>query len=196
MQLDFDEERHTYTLTDGITDEILPSVTQILKAEGFMNYTCDDGWYMERGSHVHRMIELHMTDSLNEETLDPMLRPYLTAFRAFEAATGFLTQGMELPLWHPIYHYAGKPDLWGPIDNRLTLIDVKTGSPAKWHTIQLAAYFELLRTEGIAVKNAANLYLAEDGSFKYVQIKSKDINDCRNVFLSALTIFKWKKENL
>lgn len=200
MYLDFDAEKHRYTLTDGITDEALPSVTQILSAEGFIiSHNNNSDWHMEKGRFVHSMIELHLKGVLDEDTLDPFLRPSLEAFRQFQVATGFSVQGFETPLYYPhqYYMYAGTPDMWGTLNGVQTLVDVKSGGPAKWHVLQLAAYHELLRINGHEIKQAANLYLSNDGKYSLSKpLSARELRIFFQVFLCAVTTYKWKKENL
>lgn len=196
MYLNFDAQKHLYILTDGITDEVLPSVTQILSAEGFIPNNGSE-WHMEKGSHVHKMIELYLQGVLDEDTLDPLLSPYLQGFRQFQADSGIEIQGVETPMYHPQYLYAGTPDIWGSLNNVSTLIDVKTGSAAKWHLLQLAAYCGLLQSNGGWIRQAANLYLSETGGYTMSKpLGMKELTHCMQVFLSALTLYKWKKENL
>lgn len=159
----FNSDKHVYTL-DGVA---LPSVTSILKAEGLMgDMQFATEWHMDRGTHVHRTIELYLSGTLNEETLDPQLRPYLSAFKAFMAATGFEVYGYETQMFHPMYRYAGTPDLWGLLDGKLTVFDIKTGVSAAWHKAQCGAYVFLIEAGTMylppprTVSQAGCLYLA------------------------------------
>ena len=185
----FNPETHTYSL-DGV---ILPSVTTILKAEGLMNHfdTGDSEWYMSRGSHIHKAIELYLRGRLDENALDPALRFYLVGFKAFMSLTGFRVEGIEAPKYHPTHLYAGTPDIWG---NGI-LIDIKSGTPARWHNLQLAAYAGLLNESGHPIREAYVLYLSGNGKISVSKsLKSKEIRHGLSVFLSALTIYKYKQE--
>jgi hypothetical protein len=79
MMITFDPDTHTYTL-DGQT---VPSVTQVLQAMGFVDST----WFTEesrtRGKYVHRIIELHINQELDESTVDDSLAGYFGAFKLF-----------------------------------------------------------------------------------------------------------------
>jgi len=79
-----------------------------------VKYFCDD-WYKEKGKYVHEMAELYRQGRLDEDTLDEQLKPYLDALKKFER---------EAP------HVKG-------------IIDYKSGTFAKWHLLQTAAYREL-----------------------------------------------------
>jgi len=109
----FEAKTHIYTLQPS--GQVIPSVTQIIEAR----YFCDP-WYAEKGKAIHRMVELYLNDDLLEDSISPQeggfdLRPYLEAFKLFQA---------EAP------HVRG-------------VIDVKSGQMEKWHFLQVCAYREL-----------------------------------------------------
>lgn len=105
----FDEATHTYS-HNGV---ILPSVTQILQAEGFINTAFYDEWSRDKGSMVHLAIKYDLSGELDEETLDEEIRPYLAAFRKFMRESGLKIEKNEIPGINTIYNYAGTPDLIG-----------------------------------------------------------------------------------
>ena len=47
---------------------------------------------------------------------------------------------METPYYSAEYDLAGTPDRIGTIAGRDVVLDIKSGPPASWHGIQLAAY--------------------------------------------------------
>ena len=72
--LEFDEDKHLFT----VNGEIIPSVTQILKREGFCpGLDFIDPWYLKRGSYVHKATELFDKGTLNEDSLSHEIMPYL-----------------------------------------------------------------------------------------------------------------------
>jgi hypothetical protein len=75
---------------------------------------CTDPYYLDRGKAVHKMVELYRKHDLDEESVGN-LQPYLDALKKFDREAG---------------------DLKG-------IFDYKTGQKAKWHALQLAAYYEL-----------------------------------------------------
>lgn len=107
--VEFDEARHVYTYQG----RALPSVTGILKAEGFIDTRFYNDWAREKGSFVHLAIEYHLAGELDEETLDPEIKPYLEAFKRFMAESGFKVNQSEVPQISTTHFYAGKPDLFG-----------------------------------------------------------------------------------
>jgi len=109
FEVGFDKEQHIYK-SNGI---VIPSVTQILLAEHFIDDTWFTEWAMNKGSHVHKAIHYDILDCLDEETLDDEIRPYLAAFRKFMKESGFKVERSEVPGINTTYGYAGTPDLVG-----------------------------------------------------------------------------------
>jgi hypothetical protein len=105
----FEREGHVYTL-NGLP---LPSVTGILKAEGFI----DDAFFTEesrvRGTYVHLATHYDDQGELDEDTLDPVIVPYVEAWRKFKRESGFIVEQSETPMASSSYHYAGTPDVIG-----------------------------------------------------------------------------------
>lgn len=106
----FEKEGHIYTLPDGSR---LPSITQILKEEGFIDTTWFDEWSRDKGSMVHLACHYDVTGELDEDSLDDEIRPYLKAFRKFMVESGFKVDKSEVPTANLTYGYAGTPDLVG-----------------------------------------------------------------------------------
>jgi hypothetical protein len=177
----YTDENHLYTL-DG---RPLSSTTGILKAEGFIDTT----WYNEdartRGSYVHLTCHLYDKGTLDIDTLDDALRPYLDAYIRFKAETGFEVVESEVPHYHPQYLYAGTPDKAGTMEGTDTLIDLKTGVIQSWTALQLASY-ELFYDRPM---KRFGVQLTDEGKYKMVPFT--DRTD-RNIFLSALAIHNWK----
>jgi hypothetical protein len=89
------------------------SVTQILKAEGFIDTTYYTEYGRERGSFVHLACHYDDIGDLDEYTLDPEIKPYLDAYRRFKAESGFIVERSESPMMSTKYLYAGTPDKVG-----------------------------------------------------------------------------------
>ena len=107
--IEFQEEGHIYTY-EG---QRLESVTGILKAEGFIDVTWYDDWSRDRGSYVHEARHLDDIGDLDEDTLDPVIVPYLEAWRKFKRESGFVVEQSEVPMASKDYRFAGKPDVIG-----------------------------------------------------------------------------------
>ena len=107
--VEFDRDKHEYR-HNGFR---LPSITQILSAEGIINtehYT-EDG--KKRGSLVHLACHLYDTCQISEEEIDEETEPYLRAWIAFKRDTGFMVKDSEKPLASKLYGFAGTPDRVG-----------------------------------------------------------------------------------
>ena len=107
--VDFQEEGHLYT-HEG---RPLPSVTQILKAEGFIDARFFDDWSRDRGSMVHLATAYDDAGDLDEDSLDPALIPYVEAWRKFRRESGFVTEASEVAMRSRLYNFAGTIDTVG-----------------------------------------------------------------------------------
>jgi len=190
-ELFFDPVEHAYT----VSGRRLPSVTQTLAP--LIDYSMVPKETLERarllGQAVHRMTELYDLDDLDMDALDDELKPYLTAWIKFRAETGFVPETIEKRLYHPTLRFAGTPDRSGLISGRRAVVDVKkmlTLGPVIG--IQLAAYQELYRVNGVTIEDRYALGLRADGTYRLQPFTDK--GDWP-VFLSLLTIRNWTEKN-
>ena len=109
FDVDFETEEHKYTYKG----KRLPSITQILKAEGFIDDTWYNDWARDKGSHVHAAVHYDILGTLDEDDLDPEIVPYLKAFRKFMKESGFKVEKSEVPGVNTVYGFAGTPDMVG-----------------------------------------------------------------------------------
>jgi hypothetical protein len=183
----FDPEKHLYTLDDGTT---LPSVTQILTAMNFIDTKWFDEWSRDKGSLVHLACHIDDTDELDDESLDPEIEPYLSAYRNFKRDSGFLVSSSEVPLASEIYRFAGTPDKFGTFrDATCAVIDIKSGAVAPWVSIQLEMY-KILKGSNY---RRYSLQLTKDGKYK---LKEWTDRQDRQIALSAVACNHWKQNNL
>jgi len=180
VTLTFDSETHIYK----VNGEVWPSVTQILKDMGFIDSRFFTEYARERGSLAHLIIKWHCQGVLDEDTVDPALRPYLDAWRLFVADTGFVSKQVEIPLCDTTYRFAGTPDNIGELYEIPSVIDYKTGAMSPVVGLQLAGY-ELLTGKRL---KRYGLQLTDTGKYKLTPFK--DRND-RQVFLAALACWNW-----
>ena len=161
--LTFDEKEHIYRLGD----EILPSVTEVIKGAGLAGDFMPDPWYLQRGSLVHAASALLDRNDLDESSLDPAIAGYVQGYRNFLKETGFVPEVIEVPRFNPKLMFAGTPDRVGRLDGEGIVLDLKTGvSRPRWHRLQTAAY--VLLSPEHPEKRAA-LYLAADGGYSLVE---------------------------
>jgi len=118
--VEFIADGHIYTdaPVDGF-GRSYPSVTTILKAEGFIDTRFYDDWSRDRGSMIHLATAYDDAGELDEENLDPVILPYLAAWRRFRKESGFIPEQIEPPMMSNTYRYAGTPDRIGELPGRI-----------------------------------------------------------------------------
>lgn len=194
--LQFDEATHRYTL-DGVE---LPSVTKILD-DVFDEYRSIDPETLrraqERGTAVHKACELHDMAQLDFSSVDETIAPYLEGYIKFVSETKFEHHAVEQKVVSRKYGYAGTLDRLGVLgkSKRRCQIDLKSAvSVSRSVGPQTAAYEQAAREEHwIEPKEIIDRYalqLRADGGYRLLPCKSPaDFS----VFLSALTIYKFKR---
>jgi hypothetical protein len=182
MMLTFDPEKHEYRL-NGV---VIPSITQILAGVGLIDTT----WFTEasrdRGTLVHRIIHWHLTGELDEDSVDPTLKPYFDAFLQFERDSKLTVEAIEKPMVSELYRFAGTPDIVGCQNGHNAVIDIKTGSIPAWVALQLAGQEILVNHPSI---ERFSLLLTGDGKYKLTPHRGRQD---RQLFLSALALYHWK----
>ncbi|MFA6142477.1 MAG: hypothetical protein WC738_04190 [Candidatus Omnitrophota bacterium] len=178
----------------------LPRVTEILRAEGLIDFSKVPQDIMERaqlfGTAVHSTTELWDKGTLNLMKLDPLLIPYLEGWKKFikDYGISFKPDEIERQLISIKWGFKGTPDRWPIVQGKRTLIDLKSSTAMYPSTsIQTAAYQILLEENGIKVQQRWGIQLNDKGIYKIIPYTK--LSD-RTVFLSALNLWKWKKENL
>lgn len=195
MTLAFQEDNHEYKL-DG---NIIPSVTQIIQGAGLINLDFIPKDLLEEkadlGKKVHKATELYDVDNLQIDDLHETLRNYLDQWIKFRRDYNFTPELIEVEYFHPLYRFAGRIDRVGEIGNKLSIIDIKTGTKQKTHAIQTAGYkilynYDRKKTE--QAKQRMIIYLSSD---KY-EVEINEVPTDENVFLAALTIYNYKRSTL
>ncbi len=182
----FDSLNHSYT--EG--EVSLPSVTTVLKAEGFYNPQMFAEGAADRGTLVHLITQ--QVDEGTKELKDFYLNPlygYLLAWAGFITDTGAEILDCEIIVGGTDQGCAGTVDRLALIRGQEYVLDIKSGAPMPWHAIQLAGYKFLL---GKPLRRMC-VYLKDTG--KYRANECKDRYD-ETVWKSALISYRWKKENV
>jgi hypothetical protein len=163
-EITLDEDTHKYTVDGRIID---PSVTGLLKAVGLIDGT----WFTEfgrlRGQLTHKAIKYFNDGELDEETVDPVLKPFFHGYLSFLADTGFVVVNSELIVYEPTLDYIGTLDLEGffPRNPKIQYIgDTKTGKMQDWTKYQLALY----RKARALPRRRFGLELHANGTYKIV----------------------------
>ncbi|MBF0336928.1 MAG: PD-(D/E)XK nuclease family protein [Nitrospirae bacterium] len=193
VDVSFDDATHTYTL-NGV---VQPSVTQILLAmELYKGHEFMTDEHATRGKYVHLACELLDRDDLDETDLDESLRGYVEAYKKFKVESGFKPELIEYRVCSRIYGFAGTLDRTGTINEIYCILDIKSGVKQPCDALQTAAYMVALGEEKGWEKKVRcqryALYLGKDETYKLEQHANHTDKD---VFLSALAVCKYKKEN-
>lgn len=94
---------------------------------------------------------------------------------------------LEETLKHQTLGYAGTLDFAGLVGQDFGVLDLKTGAPARWHSVQVCAYQKML---GRAAKQWL-LYLDPEGTYKQVAVKPSARDWA--AFQNALSVLQWRE---
>jgi CRISPR/Cas system-associated exonuclease Cas4 (RecB family) len=201
MILAYDDASHTYTL-DG---KPCPGVTTILKASGRVfsgNYKPE---HAAAGTAVHRATEemdlLGMSHEDYPETEQGKpFRKYLQAWQSFKEESGAAIIAVERLTWSGEHYYAGTMDriiLW----NGPALVDIKRGSKAAWHRLQLAAYIAAENERRMAddldlesIQKGADIYLKPTGRYSVQILQGFELEDAIQEWLEIVKNYHERKE--
>lgn len=167
----FTEEPHSY----HFRGRQVPSITGVIEATGNSEagYAFVDPATMEfareRGSAVDLAIQLWIEGDLDEATLDPIVVPYLNAYRRFVDETGWRTLALQPRVYDPETRIAATPDEVGWLHGRRTLCEWKATVPLpKSITLQVggcaAAWDATFPAEKLA--QARGIQLRSDGTYR------------------------------
>jgi len=179
-KLYFVEEDHKYYY-DGI---LIPSVTQVLKHSGYIDYSFVSEKYMNRGTAVHAITEL-VDQGINDYSLiAPEIVPFVSAYELFIAEMKPVYTDTESIVLGQIDSmlYAGTVDRVILENGAKRILDIKTGFFAKWHPMQIVAY---MIAEGL--NDGLDLYLLNSGEYKIRPIT--EVDKYKKLFTSALYKF-------
>ncbi len=176
---------HIYT----VDDKVYPGVTTIIH-EVYPGYPYPEG-AAERGHHVHLATQLFDEDDLDDGSLDPLVAGYLEGWKRFREEMDFQVKQIELKVHNSVYGYCGTIDRIGVFTDKgqkPCVLDVKSGVPEWWHSLQTMAYSLCLEEP----HNRASVYLSKEGKYKIVNhTRRQDMQD----WLCTLRCYQIKKEN-
>lgn len=199
---EFDEETHTYYYGNIR----LPGVTKILnewvttEIKGIFYYvhtqtgTAIDAetfeYAGERGRAIHDGAKLILERNIDWDTVDPLIISQLRQFEAWKKKHLTSPEPVicEIPMMSERYQYAGTSDILTPINETMSVIEIKTGAYAQV-AAQLAAYEQLYR-EYSGYKHKINLYVLDLSGKKYNFRQVKDAQ-AWPFFLNCLGKFKY-----
>ena len=143
-RLAFEPLTHTYALDDVQ----VPSVTQVLKASGLIDFSRIPDPILEaaraRGTAVHRAVHYFNEHDLKVDSFCadfPEYAGYLQSWMLMLETRHVVTVACERRVASPKHRYAGTIDWIGEIDGQGTILDFATGAPSDVaKNLQLAAY--------------------------------------------------------
>ena len=103
----------------------------------------------------------------------------------------------EQPVVSEIYAFGGQFDVYGVIDEKNELLDLKTGSGVyEEHYCQLGGYSILLKENGMRIDQIRilNIPRSIDKNFQEVVLSGRMIELAEEMFLDCLKIYNRKKE--
>lgn len=195
MNLSFDPGTHTYRM-NGV---VIPSVTQIIAP--VLNLSGTDSETLERarlfGIAAHKATELWDQGTLDMETLDPALIPYLEAWKRFRHEHEFEPEMIEYRVCHWQHRYAGTVDRIGMLKRRRNrvraVLDIKSGLVVGPHVgVQLAGYQHAynFNHQGEA-RHRVSVQLMSNGSYR---VEWWDSKDDWPTFLACLQIYNFRRK--
>lgn len=143
-----------------------------------------------RGTTVHSVIEVYKgKGELIEAT--PAIQPFVDAFRTFSKEHPFTVLEQERTVYNARDRYAGTLDLLiRTASDEVRVVDIKTGKARgqiypEYH-LQVSAYVEALKSQGVQVDGGAIALLREDGTYVY-----ETSYDCYEAFKGLKTYWEW-----
>lgn len=151
------------------------------------------------GTAVHTACELHDKRDLVEESVAPVVLPYLAAYRKFLVECKPQWDAIEKRVFHKTHQYAGTLDRRGQLCGTRAILDIKSGIEHPAVALQDSAYLEADRSEaGESTRGWKRfaLYLKDDGHYKLREVDQETTHhaDFRD-FLCALGTYRWKQRN-
>jgi hypothetical protein len=185
----FDEATHSYWI-DG---KKATSVTESLKLAGLIDgiqFASEEALW--RGKAVHAAIHFYHKGTLNWDSLDERLVPFVRGYLKFIEDTGFVPEEWEKRVSIPHLILCGTLDVIGVLpDGSRALIDFKTGLQAnmgEWVGLQLALYDMAM---GLVTPARKRYGLKLMGENNYRLFPFTDPMDY-TVALSAVNIANWR----
>lgn len=201
INLEFDEVKHEYKV-DGKT---IPSVSRLLESITYEIYGNIPKYILEeaqeRGSEVHRMVELKWKFPNVTFPLSQVAKGYVEQFELWQKENPHMKiLGMEIRIYNRILGYCGTLDIiaLNTLTNEIALIDIKTNQ--KLNKL-LVALQQTLYLQGMMVHFRDNetkylprkiyvLHLQEDSyNFEELKIDMEGAQKC-------IEFYKFKKKIL
>lgn len=147
----------------------------------------------KRGSTIHSIIESFKNTGEIVDTT-PEFQNYVDAFKKFVKDNDVEIVEQEKTAVSIKYKFAGTCDLVFKAKGRdgVWVGDIKTGKALYPEVfIQTSAYKQALNETGSDIKYIAGILLKENGNYEF-----QEGEDCFDIFLHTMEIWKWKNKDL
>jgi hypothetical protein len=169
----FEASTHRYFMSG----REVPGVTSVLKAAGIIDAKfLSNHEALRRGTLVHQHCEwvdreVRLARAIASAPIVKPIDGYINAYAAFVRDHAPRYTHVEEGLLHARHRYGGRPDrICADLCGRgPAILELKTGSPADWHGVQLAAYQLLFPTGSRWV-----VYLRADGRYTLNRVTGPD----------------------
>jgi len=192
MRLLFREEDHTYWLGERRLPSVSEVIAPVQSFEGIPEAVLARKSAIGKAAHLACQF-LDEGDDVDPESLDPVVAPYVDAWRRFMAENKPEWSVIEEQMHDETLGYAGTPDRYGLLHGAKWIIDIKTVvtiSPAT--ALQTVAYRKLVaqrtKEREPLIKRGA-VQLGTDGRYKLHEFK--DPADWA-IFQSLLNVKAWQ----
>tara|TARA_R100000664_G_C2760174_1_gene151032 strand:- start:25655 stop:26416 length:762 start_codon:yes stop_codon:yes gene_type:complete len=188
----------------------LPSVTTMIgsvlnKGEGFEKWLGDNPSYdiacekrdksAELGTLVHDQCEkLLKGETIIEKQNKSVMKRLMSFVAWYRSKKPIDVIATELKLVHKNVPYSGTPDIVCYIDNKLCLVDIKTGAPYESHQLQLTSYKTLWDNifPNHTIDKMYGLYL-KDTWISKIEPNFKEYKYCPEEVECVYKLWKWQK---
>lgn len=188
--LDSSTHRYYY-VSPGARPQPVAGVTEILKGVGIISHDWVSEYALDRGTQVHKAMQLLIQGRLDWSSLDERIAGYVKGGAKFCAAAGVELGAPESLTEHLVYSrtygYAGKLDAFLSVFGRQAIVDWKSGVLGLAH-IQTSAYAEAFAEERgiVASLPRYGVQLFPDGDYKLTPFKaSRDFD----IFRAAALLY-------
>ncbi len=188
----FNSEDHTYWIKDGdLPERRVKSHTGMIRSVGLTEDAAFPAMVrgMDRGAKVHEALQFFDEGDLDEESLDPEIVPRLEGWKAFRKEYNFIPAEIEKVEYSRPFDFVARLDRCGAMNGSFSIVEIKNGLPAKWHSIQLALQ-DIARGGNHFPRYA--VYLDGEGRFK---VKRYDEYADYDIALAVAAVCNWRSQN-
>lgn len=195
MNLTYDPQFHEYAI-DG---KLVPGVTEVIRAAGLVPSFGVDDAARDRGKRVAEYIAAICYSETDCGDPEDEVAPYAARWLDFKRDSRIVVVNVESPVCHNGEHrYAGRIDAivqWPRQEGGLAparVLEIKTGSPAPWHRLQLEAYNWAYGTS----PGSGRLLYLQPGRY-FIGPKSTPMESMEDLetFKAALRLWWWKRSH-